>query len=254
MAVSWRRPTVYLDFLKATTKVVCQFRHPCGSAPFDQRSEDIDRQRWLWDVSGQLMVISIPFHNGCHWVKYLGEFIPIVEQLKELHAAGYVHGDMRCTNLVFPDETLKRPGIEEKADLFHLIDFDLGGKINDSPPIQFPKGYETVVFDGRRDGARGEITKWHDWVALMQIIFLCHEIQLPEDLPSSFGVQFVHIRSIFRLNQSDPDMARDVDSLLAFLREFHDWEVRLDQFYKSALESRGLYKSESGSPNKTASN
>jgi hypothetical protein len=232
--------------------VVCQFEDPCGAAPFDQRSEDIDPQHWLWGVRSQLMAISIPFYNGCHWVKYLGEFIPIAEQLKELHSAGYVHGDIRCTNLIFPDETLKRHGLEEKVGLFHLIDFDLGGKINGSPPIQFPKGYETVVFDGRRDGARGEITKWHDWVALKQILCLCHEIQLPEDLPSSFGVQFVHVHSIFRLNQSDADMARDVDSLLAFLREFHDWEVRLDPFFESALEGRGLYKKVPGVSNRTA--
>jgi hypothetical protein len=239
MAFSWRRPSIYLDFLKDTTKVVCRLGDPCGSAPFDQRSEDIDPQRWLWDVRGQLMVISIPFYNGCHWVKYLGEFIPIVEQLKELHAAGYVHGDIRCTNLIFPDKTLKRAGIEETSDLFHLIDFDLGGKINGSPPIRFPKGYETVVFDGRRDGARGEITKWHDWVALIQIIFLCHRVGVAES---------AYIRSSFSFNQSDADTARDVDALLAFLHKFHDSEIQLDPFYKSALEHRGLYQNDSWSP------
>jgi hypothetical protein len=163
MVFSGRQPTVYLDLMKDTTEVVCRFKDTCNAVPFAQQPEDIDPQQWIWDFQGQLMVVSKPFHEGCHWAKYLGEFLPTVIRLKELHDAGYVHGDIRCLNPIFPDGKRKHPGIAKDTDLFHLIDFDFGGKLNASPPLVYREGYRGSLIDGRRIGMRGkEITKWHD--------------------------------------------------------------------------------------------
>jgi hypothetical protein len=228
--------------MKDTTEVVCRFKDTCNAVPFAQQPEDIDLLQWIWDFQGQLMVVSTPFHEGCHWAKYLGEFLPIVIRLKELHDAGYVHGDIRCLNLIFPDGKRKHPGIAKDTDLFHLIDFDFGGKLNASPPLVYPEGYRGSLIDGRRIGMRGkEITKWHDWLASKEIIFFFHIIQLPPDPPTEVLFESHYIRSIFPELQSDEDSSRDVDSLVAFPDKFQDWEVKLQPALACTLQRLGLY-------------
>jgi serine/threonine protein kinase len=234
--------------MKDTTEIVCLFNDRHASARFGLRPENtIEPLPWLWDLRGQLMVISSPFHEGCHWAKYLGEFIPIVNRLKELHDRGYVHGDIRCRNLIFPEETCKDIIIAENADLFHLIDFDLGGKLSDSPPLRFPKGYKTILFDGLRVGAdEEEITKWHDWFALKEIIFFHHDVRVPAGLPSWIRAEVRWTSSLFRECQSKADTAKEVDLLLVFLSKFRNWEVKLRPAFKSELTRLGLYKNGSG--------
>ena len=77
--------------------------------------------------------------------------------LDKLHSNGYVHGDVRQSNLVFDDE-----GKEG-----YLIDYDLCGRADQDT---YPVGY--YVSDFRHDGAREcEImTKYHDGHSLAQII------------------------------------------------------------------------------------
>jgi hypothetical protein len=47
--------------------------------------------------------------------------------------------DIRCYNIVFPEESTKRPGLI--ANVGCLIDFDFGGKLDARSPPKFPEGY-----------------------------------------------------------------------------------------------------------------
>jgi hypothetical protein len=67
--------------------------------------------------------------------------------------------------MIFPDGICKHPSIAKDKDLFHLIDFDdgeklndslidfdFGEKLNDSPPLVYPEDYRGSLIDGRRVG------------------------------------------------------------------------------------------------------
>jgi hypothetical protein len=47
-------------------------------------------------------LIEIPNIDGTYWPSRAGEFIPIVNKLRNLHKNNYVYGDIRLFNMVFP--------------------------------------------------------------------------------------------------------------------------------------------------------
>jgi serine/threonine protein kinase len=107
-----------------------------------------------------------------HIATKLTNFIPIIHQLQELHAKGYVHGDIRGLNVVF----------EENGG--GLIDFDFSGMPEKDT---YPPGYRQSLNDGDRIGdgnAKSEDNKlafWHDWYALGQLIFNVNKVKPPSN-------------------------------------------------------------------------
>jgi serine/threonine protein kinase len=95
-------------------------------------------------VGRQLLVISVPYKKGSHIVNKLTDFIPIIQQLQELHAKGYVHGDIRGFNVLFSENGGGG-----------LIDFDFSGTPEKD---SYPPGY-----------------------ALGQLMFTYHDIEVPSE-------------------------------------------------------------------------
>jgi hypothetical protein len=149
-----RRPDVYGDpDIAPGAKVLCRVvdKHIAGKLPprdewlafqlWDRRPRLYDpwkRHRWLWQFGGELLVIETDFHEGPHHALSPKEFIPVVAFLQKMHEKGYVHGDVRCANVVFGK---------------CLIDFDLGGRVEDAPT--YPDGYQSSLVDGSRLGRAG---------------------------------------------------------------------------------------------------
>jgi hypothetical protein len=118
---------------------------------------------WMWKLRGELVVISIPFVKGKHFASNIEDFIPVVKALRRMHEAGYVHGDIRCFNIIFGKG---------------LIDFDFGGQIDNDP--KYPPGYQGALGDGVRLGREKQsITALHDWFALIHVIFALHCLKPP---------------------------------------------------------------------------
>jgi hypothetical protein len=176
-----RRPDVYLySGLTGDTKVVCDVStgRPKSESDFGTYPKYSDTHVWLWKkdrvTSSRLLVIATPFRVGNHYATSPRDFVPVVEHLEQLHAAGYVHGDIRCFNMAMGPNG-------------GLIDFDLGGKLHEGEGettgvLTYPYGYNTAIADGTRLGRAEEpITKFHDAYALTKVIFELHVFQ-PGDI------------------------------------------------------------------------
>jgi hypothetical protein len=174
-----RRPDVYLQSdLAGQARTVCDV--PTGRPTSDDGRDfgtypkGSDTLAWLWmkdraDGSSRLLVIATRYREGRHYATSPRDFVPVVEHLERLHAAGYVHGDIRCFNMAL--------GPREGG----LFDFDLGGKLangdgeKNTDVLRYPHGYNHALSDGARLGrANMPITKYHDVYALTKAIFACH--------------------------------------------------------------------------------
>jgi hypothetical protein len=130
------------------------------------------RQEWMWELAGEMLVLATPFREGRHYATSPKDFVPIIRFLQRMHHLGCVHGDVRCANIVFG------------AGL--LIDLDMGGRLSDHP--RYPDGYQRSLPDGSRLGRHGElITPWHDWYAMLGLVFSLHRIRPPPDLPRTIS-------------------------------------------------------------------
>ena len=112
-----RSPEVYLNrecntILGGEAKVILDL-----SVTFVDSSRD-DSDDDLWKAGKSLQVIMTPYRHGSHVAKKAKWFIPIIDDLDELHKKGLVHGDIRGFNTVFGG---KGGGC--------LIDFDFGGRL-----------------------------------------------------------------------------------------------------------------------------
>ena len=97
------------------------------------------------------VVIAWPWIMGEHHATTVGECVQMMQALKDVHAAGICHGDIRLLNLLFPNR---------------IIDFDFAG-----PPgeTKYPPGYNTSIGDGARHlhAVMGkQLEFFHDWFAL----------------------------------------------------------------------------------------
>lgn len=118
-------------------------------------------------------------------------FLPVIRHLKQLHARGFVHGDIGAFNIAFAIDSTTNP------DDDWLIDFHFGGEAGEQ---RFPKGYKRSLDDGIRytspipsdevitckmedkdSPAMPVMTKFHDWYALGKLIFVIHIFQMIED-------------------------------------------------------------------------
>jgi hypothetical protein len=179
-----RRQDVYLKFFKDTTEVVVEYEDRAlatvnhdeqapETLPFGTFQKGSDDRDWLWSFRGRFSVLSVPYHLGRHWTHEISEFIPVLEQLRSLHREGFVHGDIRCSNIAFAKEN------------DHLIDFDLGGEVGGQNPPRFPANYAFHLPDGdRHDRPRAAISAMDDVYAMTQVVLECHDIRPP---PFDFG-------------------------------------------------------------------
>jgi serine/threonine protein kinase len=261
MCFTERRPDVYLATipgLKKGTETVCEFHDASLSSPmaFDGKEENSETSVWLWAFRGKLLIISTPFYGGRHWARTPEEFLPIVEQLKTLHGNGYVHGDIRCCNIIFQDNNQGR-----------LIDFDFGGE-NDGDTTKYPTGYQGTLFDGTRPGKGGSpVTKKDDWLSLRCVIFDIHNFFPPERASSVTFDELLQrdrqlIEQLLQENQHQHQRDRlqqefaekkaptseEIQELVDFLSEIgrNGWTVKPKSHFRKCLEEYGYYMNSSG--------
>ena len=108
-------------------------------------------------IDEQVYAFTYPYYKGSHSPTNIHQFYGILCMLEKLHSNGYVHGDVRPSNLVFDDE-----GQEG-----YLIDYDLCGRADQDT---YPFGY--CSYDIRHPDAKEGVlmSKSHDRHSLAKII------------------------------------------------------------------------------------
>jgi serine/threonine protein kinase len=240
-----RRPDLYESFVreenglegKGVVLHVTDTAEPSDAHPFGQPMPqsyiniyDGDMMKanldWIWKFKGQLKVITTPYHNGVHYATLPNQFVPIVDYLERMHANGYVHGDIRAYNMVL--------NYENSKDLKGwLIDFDFGGRIDESP--KYPSGYVKSLDDGFRRGEPGEtITVEDDWFALGQVIFQCYSLDHKnESSLVQHGGQLMSLQDEF--DNMQLDAAKFLRDYICFANA-HGFEFNLGKKFKLSLE------------------
>jgi hypothetical protein len=241
-----RRPDVYGDpDIAPGAKVLCRVVDKRIAAELPPRDEEWlafqlwDRRparlydpwkerRWLWEFGGELLVIETDFHKGRHYALSPMEFIPVVAFLQKMHERGYVHGDVRCANVVFGK---------------CLIDFDYGGRVEEDAPT-YPDGYQSSLVDGSRRGSSGQkITKSDDWYAMIRAIFVVHTLPVPEWVTTiDLYKRREHFLGLTQAPTSVPGAVPLDDSkiqnlasdLINFLRLAEAWTVSASEAFLSA--------------------
>ena len=76
------------------------------------------------------------------------QVLSVVTQLRDLHAMGWVHGDIRPANMLFPQDA--------ESEGF-LIDFDMAGRVGMATPPTYPEGFvfTGLEIDRHRDARSG---------------------------------------------------------------------------------------------------
>ena len=185
---------------------------------------------WIKSKERTLLIIAVPYRHGCHVAKKPGAFMPIIDQLEELHKKKFVHGDIRAFNTVF--------GEQENAGW--LIDFDFGGKLGSTC---YPRGYRGSLADGQRlgdgdDEAANEVPQWHDWYALGRLIFVVHEMSEPPEGASPDAItQFFRVKSGWNKLSQDPssEMIAELRACLGCIDE-QGWTVSPNQLFEIELK------------------
>ena len=256
-----RRPDLYQEEITINdvpgpiAKSVLKLRDKHSSLDFGElnstaSADTIKTMDWLWEYKGKLLIISTAYHEGVHYAELPSHFKPIINNLEQLHAQGYVHGDIRAYNIVLQYTPSRSEAKEVGGGQSNnsgndcagwLIDFDYGGK---NCEVEYPKGYRKLLQDGRRPGKeRKKITIMDDWVSLIGLIFHTHIFKRREGAVLSAELE-LSIQNIFFELQDCRDM--EVDQLLSLLREYIDltssngYYVTLHLDYKADLEECGL--------------
>jgi hypothetical protein len=205
----------------------------------------IDTDAKFWSIQekrtqsdGQLLIIATRYRPGIHVATKPTAFVPIIEALEKLHALGYVHGDIRAFNTVFPD-TSGEPGC--------LIDFDFGGRAEQAV---YPMGYRAALIDGFRVGEGGEkICIWHDWYALGKLIFSIHQLKYPTDSDQNDPNRqmFDKMKDDWTDELNEDPSQEEIDKLKKFLNdvEGQEWTVATCTPFKNLLakiEARAAYQ------------
>ena len=84
---------------------------------------------------GRLIVLKYPFIEGNHTPKSLDQFIMVVKQCADLQKEGFVHGDIRDVNIIFPSDAQQK-GV--------LIDFDFSGEEGSLYPPNFECDFQKI--------------------------------------------------------------------------------------------------------------
>jgi hypothetical protein len=236
---SQRRYEVYLspgifDFAEILCKLSDRHAPTLSAESAARRQPDA----WLWKEWGSLVVVVTKYHVGRHWTESFAECIAIVRALERLHKAGFVHGDIRCFNIVFGAGA--------------LIDFDFGGKVDskEGRPM-VPRGYQRDLPDGSRVGKAGTpITMYHDWYALIQVLTHVHEISHLERYASDLSNLKAKMMELDEGERTIEDLTKEggaVESVAAAAAEFltkaeaSGCTIAPRQSFKEKLQSVGLY-------------
>lgn len=186
-----------------------------------------------------------PYRPGGHVATKAKWFIPIIDDLVQLHKNDFVHGDIRGFNTVFDGNG---GGC--------MIDFDFGGQLG----REYPVGYQNFLVDGDRlcDIDSRTIRKWHDWYALGRLIFVVHTIKQPPEKAQDIET-VLQLGKLTMLNQAwasrraDPTLDM-IDELKTFLTKIDEeaWTVGPSSAYAHALamihgeEKAGMLGTNSG--------
>mmetsp|Transcript_20250 Transcript_20250/g.48247 ORF Transcript_20250/g.48247 Transcript_20250/m.48247 type:complete len:737 (+) Transcript_20250:165-2375(+) len=215
-----RSPNVYLNLpeLQEVTVPVLRFVDADGSSPglnFEEHPDGGYDGKWSMlfntekNISGQVQVIAVPFHEGSHICKDLKQAYRMALALKRLHDQGFVHGDIRGCNCIFDDEKCT------------LIDFDFGGL---AEKVSYPIGYTACLPDGYRPEETKKcipITKHHDFQSLVDLLFRKHMLQLDRVLAllESAGNDEKKKQQICKLNDCQ---CTSLDEFVSCLKAAHD--------------------------------
>ncbi len=102
-------------------------------------------------------ILSRPFIEGSHIPNHLSDFVGAVTCLKKVHDLGYIHADVRLSNIIFADGTS------------HLIDFDLA--VLAAAQQTYPCGYRSMFNERHRFAKDGcLVKKEHDIYSMQKII------------------------------------------------------------------------------------
>jgi len=114
--------TIYKIFNDSTSEMVLSPNVEAITAISDDYLLNLKLESLSGD--GQFQLLQYTFLPGSQSPRSLKQFLCILKVLQKLHKAGFVHSDIRLTNLIFHDS-------ENKA---WLIDFDLAGNEEMSYP------------------------------------------------------------------------------------------------------------------------
>jgi hypothetical protein len=115
------------------------------------------------DEGKDVCILVMPFLEGNHYPSCAGDFLPIVNQIEEMHKNGHVHGDLRLANVIFNGEKSQ------------IIDFDWSGEVRKKC---YPDGWVLKIPDGQRHArvkAGRQLLKCHDWFALLGMMKMFRE-------------------------------------------------------------------------------
>jgi hypothetical protein len=92
------------------------------------------------------------------------------------------------------------------------------------------------------------ITKWHDWLALIHVIFRLHRLQYPKSESVEMRDRYIG----FLTNACPDDVEKLATDLESFLLDVKDtWTVIPDSTYQLVLEEHGLLDGEAAeTPNR----
>jgi hypothetical protein len=176
-------------------------------------------QDYLWERNGDFLVIRVPFWVGTHDASNPSDFTPVVDFLKNLHAQGLVHGDIRCFNIVFNKGEGK------------LIDFDFGGS---NGRRRYPRGYVADLADGRRFGSCLKCIKLYDeWYALSFCMFFCHIFRTKD---SGANTQIRDYQDELAI-LTDEGLAEYVNQIGEFLSQTQslEWQCTLEPSFRREI-------------------
>lgn len=130
--------------------------------------EKIERGRPNGELSMSVSLLHYPFRDGSHTPMSIRQFAEVCKQLERVHAAGWVHGDLRAENFVFSPD----------GSSAWVIDFDLAGEVGTKYPRGFYSGLGCRHPDAIRDKPR-EVT--HDRFALEYLFGLWFKGDMEEE-------------------------------------------------------------------------
>ena len=109
-----------------------------------------------------IKIISYEYIEGKHFPSNSKQVLYLLQFLKKMHNDNDIHGDIRCSNILFCDD----------ADKSQLIDFDFSGV---EGVKKYPIGYSNKLDDGVRhiDAlANRSLKREHDYFSLLYVLQL----------------------------------------------------------------------------------
>jgi hypothetical protein len=190
----------------------------------------------------RLLVISTPFLEGGHYAQSPADFLPLVDQLQELHREGFVHGDIRGFNTAFAKD----------GGSSSFFDWDLGGKVEE---VNYPKNYRAALVDGERLDRKGQVIRTlDDWWAFTFLALVKHDFTPPrstEGGSSSLATSYSDLKEFIHRDAGEA-VATHVANLKTFLQnaEANSWMVSPYHTYLKAAETVDAMGKATGSPPK----